>query len=161
MSIQDAALVAEDEHDDAAAQEEVAAPLPGWLSCDVLVIGYGPVGMSAAALLALHGLDVIAVEKHRERYAYHRAGHFDGETMRIFQRLEIAESVELVSQPLIGMEMRTGEGEVLDRVESGQSGSGWKSDYLAYQPDDERLIDARARELGARILMGTSAVSPE
>jgi len=57
------------------------------------------------------------------------------------------------------MEMLTPEGEVLARVESGQSGSGWHSDYLAYQPEYEAAIDARARELGARVLMSATAVS--
>jgi len=129
------------------------------LKCDVLVIGYGPVGMTAAALLVHYGLDVIVVERHDSRFQWHRAGHFDGETMRVFQRLGVAEAIELVAQPMPSMDMRTSEGEVLATIESGQAGSGWKSDYIAYQPDYERVIDARARELGARILMSTRADS--
>src|SRR6202044_2583134 len=50
-------------------------------SCDVLVVGYGPVGMTCAALLAHYGLDVIAVERHPERYKLHRAGHPEGEVL--------------------------------------------------------------------------------
>jgi len=131
------------------------------LSCDVTIVGYGPVGITCAALLSLAGLSVVVVERHPARYQWHRAGHYDGETMRIFQRLGVAEAIELVSQPLISMQMMTADGEVLSRVESGQDGSGWRSDYLAYQPDYEDAIDARARELGARVFMGTRAVSLE
>ena len=131
------------------------------LSCDVTIVGYGPVGMTCAALLSLAGLSVVVIEQHAARYQWHRAGHYDGETMRIFQRLGVAEVIELVSQPLISMEMRTAEGEVLSRVESGQDGSGWRSDYLAYQPDYEEAIDGRARELGARVFMGMRAGSLE
>jgi len=131
------------------------------LSCDVTIIGYGPVGITCAALLSLAGLSVVVVERHPARYQWHRAGHYDGETMRIFQRLGVAETIELVSQPLISMQMMTSDGEVLSRVESGQDGSGWRADYLAYQPDYEDAIDARARELGARVFMATRAVSLE
>ncbi len=131
--------------------------LPPNFMCDVLVVGYGPVGMTCAALLAQRGLDVIAVERHPERYQWHRAGHFDGEIMRVFQRLGVAETVELAAQPLISMEMISAEGEVLSRVESGQNGSGWKSDYLAYQPDYERAVDGRGRKLGVRFLGGVRA----
>jgi 2-polyprenyl-6-methoxyphenol hydroxylase-like FAD-dependent oxidoreductase len=131
------------------------------LNCDVTIVGYGPVGITCAALLSLAGLSVVVIERHPARYEWHRAGHYDGETMRIFQRLDVAETIELVSQPLISMQMMTADGEVLSRVESGQDGSGWRSDYLAYQPDYEDAIDARARELGARVFMGTRAVSLE
>jgi len=129
------------------------------ITCDVTIVGYGPVGITTAALLSLAGLKVVVIERHPARYQWHRAGHYDGETMRIFQRLGVAEEVELVSQPLISMQMMTSDGEVLSRVESGQDGSGWRADYLAYQPDYEDVIDSRARGLGARVFMGTRAIS--
>ena len=128
-------------------------------SCDVLVVGYGPVGMTCAALLAHYGLDVIAVERHPERYKLHRAGHLDGEIMRIFQRLGVAEAVELAAQPMIAMQLRTPEGEVLATLEIGANGSGWRSDYLVRQPEYEAAIDARGRELGVQVLMGVTAES--
>lgn len=133
--------------------------LPESLSCDVLVVGYGPVGIVASALLADYGLKVIAVEKHHERYKLHRAGHLDGEIMRIFQRLGVAEVIELGAQPLIAMQLMTPEGETLATVESGRSGSGWRSDYLAYQPDYEPPLDLRGRQLGVQVFMGTVAES--
>ena len=74
-------------------------------SCDVLVVGYGPVGMTCAALLAHYGLTVVAIERHAGSYGLPRAGHLDGETMRIFQRLGIAESIELVAQPVGGVQI--------------------------------------------------------
>jgi len=139
--------------------EDAGGRLPEHMTCDVLVVGYGPVGMTCAALLAHYGLDVIAVERHQERYKLHRAGHLDGEIMRVFQRLGVAEAVELASQPLTAMELRSASGEVLTTVEPGESGSGWRSDYLAYQPEYEAAIDGRGRELGVRVLMGVTAES--
>ena len=132
-------------------------PIPENVSCDVLVVGYGPVGMTCAALLAHYGLAVVAVERHAGFYGLPRAGHLDSETMRIFQRLGIAESIELVAQPVRGVQIVTPEWEVLGNVEIGQSGSGWKSDLLVYQPDLEDIISARGEELGVRLYMGTTA----
>ena len=133
--------------------------LPERMSCDVLVVGYGPVGMTCAALLADYGLDVVVVERHQQRYQLHRAGHLDGEIMRVFQRLGVAEAIELCAQPLVSMQLMTPQGEVLSSVESGRSGSGWKADYLAHQPDYEPPIDTRGRQLGVRVFMGVTAGS--
>lgn len=135
----------------------VSDPLLDDVSCDVLVVGYGPVGMTCAALLAHYGLDVAAIERHARFYDLPRAGHLDSEAMRIFQRLGIAESVELVAQPVQGVQIVTPEWEVLGNVEVGQAGSGWKADQLAYQPDLEDIISARGEELGVRLFMASAA----
>jgi 2-polyprenyl-6-methoxyphenol hydroxylase-like FAD-dependent oxidoreductase len=133
--------------------------LPESLSCDVLIVGYGPVGIICSALLAQRGIDVVAVERHPERYKFHRAGHIDGETMRTFQSLGVAEAIELVAQPIMGMQLRAVDGELLTTLESGLSGAGWKADYLAYQPEYEVILDERGRELGSRVFMGYTAES--
>lgn len=134
----------------------VPAPPPARLACDVLVVGYGPVGMTAAALLAQFGMSVVVVERHQQRYGWHRAGHLEGETMRTFQRLGVAEQIELIAQPTLDMEMRDAGGTVLTSYEMGSGGSGWKADYIAYQPHFERPIHDRNRELGVRIFMGAA-----
>jgi len=78
--------------------EASQSTLPAHTTCDVAIVGYGPVGMTFAALLAQYGLKVIVVERFPQRYAQSRAGHFDGETMRTFQRIGIAESIELIAR---------------------------------------------------------------
>lgn len=127
------------------------------VSCDVAIVGYGPVGMIAAALMAQQGLDVVVVERYPERYTRFRAGHIDGEVMRTFQRLGIAEQIELVARPMPRWQLVTAEREVLATIRLGEDGSGWKADYLSYQPEAEALVDARARELGVRVVMGMTA----
>ena len=126
--------------------------------CDVAIVGYGPVGMIAAALLAQRGLKVIVVERYPTRYALGRAGHFDGETFRTFQRLAIAEEMELLTLPMLQWQLVTAEKELLATVKLGESGAGWKSSYLSYQPEFEVVFDAKVRELGVRIFMGLTAV---
>ena len=137
--------------------EPQVEPLPANITCDVLVVGYGPVGMTCAALMAQHGLDVVVVERFPERFKLPRAGHLDGETMRTFQRLGVAEAMELIVRPMLLWELVTADREVLASVKFGESGSGWKQDYLSYQPELETVIDARAQELGVRVFMNATA----
>ena len=60
-------------------------PLAAEMSCDVAIVGYGPVGMILGVLLAQRGYSVIAVDRWPTRYDLPRAGHFDRETMRTFR----------------------------------------------------------------------------
>ena len=135
--------------------------LPSTMSCDVVIVGYGPVGMMQAALLAQRGLRVIVVERFPARYPLGRAGHFDGETFRTFQHLGIADNLELLVRPMLQWQLVTGEMEVLATIKLGESGAGWKDSYLSYQPEFEVVFDAKARELGVRVFMGLNAVSVE
>ncbi len=131
--------------------------LPARMACDVAIVGYGPVGMILSSLLAQRGLRIIVVERFPKRYALGRAGHFDGETFRTFQRLGIAEEMELLARPMLQWQMVTVEREVLATMKLGESGTGWKSSYLSYQPEFEVVFDAKVRELGVRIFMGLTA----
>src|SRR5664279_628914 len=104
---------------------------------DVVVVGYGPVGQLLAALLGRRGLRVLVLEKHLSLYGKPRAGHCDGETMRTFQSLGIAEALELLMRPITSYELVGADWRVLHRIAIGQSGSGWKESYLFHQPELE------------------------
>ncbi|PRY41269.1 bifunctional 3-(3-hydroxy-phenyl)propionate/3-hydroxycinnamic acid hydroxylase [Umezawaea tangerina] len=124
---------------------------------DVLVIGYGPVGMTAAALLAQQGLDVIAIEKHPKLYNLPRAGHLDGETLRTFQGLGIGEQVEIVARPVVDFALVDAQRQPLLSLYVGEDGHGWKPDYISYQPEIETIVDGAARGFGARVALGVEA----
>ncbi len=136
-------------------------PLPASLSCDVAIVGYGPVGMIMSILLAQRGMSVVVVEKFKERYKLPRAGHFDSETMRTFQQLGIAEEVELIARPMLEWHLVTAERDILAEIKLGIGGGGWKESYLTYQPEFEAVFDARAKALGVRIFMGVNALGVE
>ena len=135
--------------------------LPAHMSCDVVIVGYGPVGMIIGTLLAERGRSVIIVERWPTRYDLPRAGHFDSETMRTFQNMGFAESIELIARPMLQWHMVTPEMELLTTIKLGEGGSGWKDSYLTYQPEFEKIFDARARELGVRVFMNTTALRLE
>jgi 3-(3-hydroxy-phenyl)propionate hydroxylase len=64
---------------------------------DVVIAGYGPTGAVAASLLGAYGVKVLVLEPKHEIYDIPRAVHFDGEVMRIFQSMGLAEQVASMS----------------------------------------------------------------
>ena len=65
---------------------------------DVAIIGLGPVGATAAILLAEAGLQVAAFERDEEVYRLPRAVNLDGEIVRAFQRVGRGQAVDDLMQ---------------------------------------------------------------
>jgi 2-polyprenyl-6-methoxyphenol hydroxylase-like FAD-dependent oxidoreductase len=121
-----------------------AAPL----DADVLIVGYGPVGQSLAALLGRAGHRVIVCERRSGRYETPRAGHFDHEIMRIFQAMGTADAVGRIADPARLYEFLDPGGEVLARLpRDWDAPSGWDASYHFYQPELEEVIDAAVHEI--------------
>lgn len=66
---------------------------------DVAIVGYGPVGAATALQLAAAGLRVAIVDRTHEIMDIPRAVGLDGEAVRGFQRLGLAEEVVATLQP--------------------------------------------------------------
>jgi 3-(3-hydroxy-phenyl)propionate hydroxylase len=112
---------------------------------DVAVVGCGPVGATFTNLLAQRGLRVAAFEKETDVYHLPRAAHFDGEIMRVFQGLGIAEAVLPTTAPIDGMHFLNADGEKLFGYDAtGSVGPmGWTDNYMFTQPELERVLRAR------------------
>jgi len=120
------------------------------VTCQVLVVGFGPVGATLAGLLAGAGVKVLAVDKATDVYPLPRAGHFDHEIMRVFQQLGIAEAVLPHTHVPFCYEFRNAKGEVLysQTSEEGQlAPSGWPSSYMFNQPGVERALREKVSAL--------------
>ncbi|QIL79424.1 bifunctional 3-(3-hydroxy-phenyl)propionate/3-hydroxycinnamic acid hydroxylase [Diaphorobacter sp. HDW4A] len=115
---------------------------------DVAVIGLGPVGATLANLLALHGLSVLVLEREPDIYRLPRAIQFDGECMRVFQTIGIADLLlpDLVVAP--GMKFVDADGRLLlDWQRSTEVGpQGWHASYRFHQPTLETELRARLAE---------------
>jgi 3-(3-hydroxy-phenyl)propionate hydroxylase len=110
-------------------------------SCDVMVVGLGPVGAMLAAFLSRNGISVIAVDKDSEVYPLPRAAHFDHEIMRMFQQLGIADEVLKHARVAPAYEFRTAAGDILLRFELDRpSPSGWAPSYMFHQPGVEHAL---------------------
>jgi 2-polyprenyl-6-methoxyphenol hydroxylase-like FAD-dependent oxidoreductase len=114
---------------------------------DVAVIGYGPTGMTLAALLGQLGRSVVVLERHRGLYNLPRAACFDDEIMRTFQKLGLVEEIEpgIVAQR--DYEWVNAAGETLVHIAYGDGPGGWASLYMMYQPHLETVLDRHCKSL--------------
>jgi 3-(3-hydroxy-phenyl)propionate hydroxylase len=112
---------------------------------DVAIVGCGPVGATLAQFLARDGLRVLVIERDAAIHALPRAIHFDGECMRIFQAVGLAD--ELLPHLLVspGMKFVDARGRVLiDYARPRNVGpQGWHASYRFHQPMLESVLRAR------------------
>nr|WP_274637166.1 bifunctional 3-(3-hydroxy-phenyl)propionate/3-hydroxycinnamic acid hydroxylase [Microbacterium bovistercoris] len=108
---------------------------------DVIVIGAGPVGTTALALLGRAGLTAIGLEKDQEMWPTARAVHFDGQTMRTLQGLGVADQFVDVTIPMKDVAVVNEADEVLAHAPTDRLGDqGWNEHISFHQPDIERLL---------------------
>ncbi len=115
-------------------------------SChDVAIVGLGPVGATLANLLSLRGLTVLVLEREADIYGLPRAVHFDGEVMRVFQTLGLADTLlpDLIVSP--GMKFVNASGQVLIDWSRPQDPGpqGWHVSYRFHQPTLEYALRER------------------
>ena len=69
---------------------------------DVAIVGYGPVGVTAANLLGQMGLKVVVVERDPDIYTRARAISTDEEVVRIWQQIGLADRLNADMEPGYG-----------------------------------------------------------
>jgi 3-(3-hydroxy-phenyl)propionate hydroxylase len=116
-----------------------------WTSADpipVVIIGAGPVGVTAATLLGQYGVDCLVLDRWDGVYPQPRAVHLDDEIYRVLARLGIAERFAAVSRPARGLRLIDRNHRVLavfDR--SGDQGRhGHPEANMFDQPELEHLL---------------------
>ena len=80
-------------------QRTSADPIP------VVIVGAGPVGVTAATLLGQYGVDCLVLDRWDGVYPQPRAVHLDDEIYRVLVRLGIAEQFAVVSRPTRGLQL--------------------------------------------------------
>ncbi|MBB3677536.1 3-(3-hydroxy-phenyl)propionate hydroxylase [Modestobacter versicolor] len=106
----------------------------------VVVVGAGPVGVTAALLLARRGLDVLVVDRHRAAYPQPRAVHLDDEALRVLQAAGVADRFAAVSRPMAGLRLLDGAHRTLVEFPRGDGAHGWPQASMFSQPDLERVL---------------------
>ena len=116
---------------------------------DVAIVGYGPAGVTLANLLALRGLQVLVLEREPEIYRLPRAIHFDGESMRVFQTIGVAEALlpRLIVSP--GMKFIDAADRVLIDWSRPQAigPQAWHPSYRFHQPELESVLRTNLQQI--------------
>lgn len=89
----------------------------GATATDVLVIGAGPTGLTAAVDALRHGLTVRIVERRAERAEYSKALVVHARTMEVFERLGCAEAVLKLGARFRALHVHTVPGRARTRVD--------------------------------------------
>jgi len=128
---------------------------------DVVIVGYGPTGMTLAALLGQQGRSVVVLERYEDLFNLPRAAAFDDETMRTFQKLGVAEKMLPGTNVQTGYVWTNGKDDVLLDIQYDNPGrNGWPAQYMMYQPHIEKVLDDLVRSLpSVEVVNGASVDS--
>ena len=112
------------------------------MSYDVIIVGCGPVGATAANLLGQAGHKVLVLEQFADAFPLPRAVHLDHEMMRLFQGMGLADKILPQTRETQGHMHLGADGDVIRYM--GSVGKpkrfGWANDYFFYQPELEATL---------------------
>jgi 2-polyprenyl-6-methoxyphenol hydroxylase-like FAD-dependent oxidoreductase len=126
----------------------------------VLIVGGSLVGLSTAMLLAWHGIESLAVERHTSTAINPRAGHFNLRTLEILRSVGLEEVVRRRSQQQYIPDGGISNVESLAGREIMSFFTNLNAGVAEFSPTTRMFIDqdalepilrARAEELGARL----------
>ena len=123
-------------------------------SCDVLIVGGGPAGSSAASILAEQGYRVVVLEKARHP-RFHIGESLLPANLPLLERLGVATQVRAIGMEKWGAEFVS---PTDGRHQEFQFANAWdKSLQLAYQvrrSEFDEILLRRAGQLGAEVIEG-------
>ncbi len=107
---------------------------------DVAIVGYGPVGATAANLLGQLGLDVVVIERDPDIYFRARAISTDEEVLRIWQQVGLADRLNADMQPGAGANFVDAEGVSIIKLLPADRGNGHPPQQFIYQPAVDKVL---------------------
>jgi 3-(3-hydroxy-phenyl)propionate hydroxylase len=116
---------------------------------DVAIVGYGPSGVVAAALLGQAGLRVHVCERLTDIYQIPRAIALDHEIMRVFQQLGVDEAIATYCEPFTPSEFYGVDGQLIRRMTMVPPPypQGHTPSMVFTQPAVERVLRERVAQM--------------
>jgi 3-(3-hydroxy-phenyl)propionate hydroxylase len=131
------------------------------MHCDIAIVGYGPVGATAAALLRGQGLEVVVIERMAGIYDKPRAITADHEIMRVMQFAGIGEELGAHIRPHPGTQYLGVDGNPIKRTDviPPPYPLGWPTGIHFIQPEFEAMLrGAVARHDNVDVLLSHELV---
>ena len=125
---------------------------------DVAIVGYGPAGAVAAALLGQAGLKVFVCDRLPGVYEIPRAIALDHEVMRVLQQLGVVDAVLPYTEPFTNSEWFGADGQLIRRMTmvAPPYPQGYTPSIVFSQPPVERVLRDRVAELpNVTVALGT------
>ena len=116
---------------------------------DVIIVGFGPTGSVLAYLLGMQGVSTLVLEENSVVVDFPRAVHLDGETMRIFQFLNLHRQVQACSHSDMSISFLNANNQLLhyQDFKTVDQVNGWPNDFLFWQPTLDTAIRERVSAL--------------
>jgi 3-(3-hydroxy-phenyl)propionate hydroxylase len=122
---------------------------------DVVICGLGPTGLTLAHALGMRGVKVLVLEREPKFYGNARAVYTDGECMRIFQSIGMADELAADMLQDATAQMLLPDGSVLIQISNPHRPFGWPAQNFFYQPSLETtLAEALARHPNVAVVRG-------
>ena len=129
---------------------------------DVIVVGAGPVGLSIANMLGLHGVSCMLLERGEELIDYPRAVGMDDECLRTLQGIGMAGAVLPHLTPHHWMRFVTKSGRCFASIEPRTDDFGWSRRNAFNQPLVDRvLLEGLQRFPHVEVRLGSEVLSFE
>ncbi|WP_394618614.1 bifunctional 3-(3-hydroxy-phenyl)propionate/3-hydroxycinnamic acid hydroxylase [Lentzea sp. JNUCC 0626] len=127
----------------------------------VVIVGAGPVGVTAALLLARQGVPSVLLERHEDVYPLPRAVAIDDEVRRVLQAAGVAEAFAAISRPSRGLRLLDARHRVIaEFARSPQGAHGFPQTSMFDQPELERVLrDELARQPLCELRSGVEVVA--
>jgi len=109
---------------------------------DLIIVGLGPVGVTAANLAGQWGLRTLVLDKSDTVYQNPRAMGLDHEAMRTFDNIGLAESIAAHVMPYRASHYLNADAKLIKHINASQPPFllGWAPNYVFSQPPLERAL---------------------
>jgi 3-(3-hydroxy-phenyl)propionate hydroxylase len=116
------------------------------LAAEILIVGAGPVGLTLANYLGMHGVRTVVVEQRKVLIDYPRGVGIDDESLRAFQAIGLIDPILPHTTPNQVMRFVNGKGRTLAEIAPTQQPFGWPRRSGFIQPlVDEQLLTGLGR----------------
>ncbi|MDZ3992658.1 bifunctional 3-(3-hydroxy-phenyl)propionate/3-hydroxycinnamic acid hydroxylase [Pseudomonas sp. Teo4] len=131
---------------------------------DLIIVGLGPVGVTAANLAGQWGLRTLVLDKSESVYQNPRAMGLDHEAMRTFDNIGLADSVAEHVMPYRASHYLNADAKLIKHIDASKPPFllGWAPNYVFSQPPLERALRANLDSLPqVDVLLGREVLNVE